>query len=186
MKITKRQLRRIIKEEIATVTDDKIKDVVMGVLSDEGGAAGIEPIQDELEDLEDDDISLPDESMEDIIGDVPGVKRHADGDYIDTTQLESRRIRITKSQLQKIIREACGDQVITFIPDEPEHGHKQFHYGEGSMASYQLNRIEQIASELQEIIHKDDDLDEWVEAKITKAQDYLSTVLNYKLGKHGQ
>ena len=104
MKITKRQLARIIKEEIATVTDAAIEDVVMKILGDEGGAAGLEPIEDALEDLEDDEISLPDEPIEDVVGDVTGVKRHADGDFIDTTQLESR-IRVTKRQLLQIIRE---------------------------------------------------------------------------------
>ena len=104
MKITKRQLARIIKEEIATVTNDAIEDVVMSVLSDEGGAAGLEPIEDALEDLEDDEISLPDEPIEDVVGDVTGVKRHADGDFIDTTQLETR-IRVTKRQLLQIIKE---------------------------------------------------------------------------------
>ncbi len=90
MKITRKQLRKIIAEQIATVTDDAIEDVVMKVLSDEGGAAGLEPIEDALEDLEDDDVSLPDEDIEDVVGDVTGVKRHADGDFIDTTQLEAR------------------------------------------------------------------------------------------------
>ena len=105
MKITKRQLRRIIKEEIATVNDDAIEDAVMGVLSDEGGAAGLDPIEDALEDLEDDDISLPDEDIEDIIGGVVGVKRHADGDYVDTTQLEGKSMKLTKQQLKRIIKE---------------------------------------------------------------------------------
>ena len=36
MKITRKQLRKIIAEQIATVTDDAIEDVVMKVLSDEG------------------------------------------------------------------------------------------------------------------------------------------------------
>ena len=90
MKITRKQLRKIIAEQIATVTDDAIEDVVMKVLSDEGGAAGLEPIEDALEDLEDDDVSLPDEDIEDVVGDVTGVKRHADGDFIDTTQLEAK------------------------------------------------------------------------------------------------
>ena len=105
MRITKRQLRRIIKEETAIIARGTIEDIVMAVLSDEGGAAGLDPIEDELEELEDDEISLPDEPIEDIVGDVPGVKRHADGDYIDTTQLEGRRIKITKRQLRRIIKE---------------------------------------------------------------------------------
>lgn len=102
MKITRKQIRKILAEQIATVTDDAIEDVVMKVLSDEGGAAGVEPIEDALEDLEDDEISLPEEDIEDVIHDVSGVKRHADGDFIDTTQLEVRRL--TKNQLKKAVR----------------------------------------------------------------------------------
>ena len=105
MKITRKQLRTIIAEQIATVDKDAIEDVVMKVLSDEGGAAGLDPIEAALAELEDDEISLPDESIEDIIDDVPGVKRHADGDYVDTTQLEGRKLRITRSQLREIIAE---------------------------------------------------------------------------------
>ena len=84
---------------------DAIEDVVMGVLSDEGGAAGLEPIEGALEELEDEDVSLPDDPIEDVINDVPGVKRHADGDYIDTTKLEGRRMKVTKRQLVQIIKE---------------------------------------------------------------------------------
>lgn len=105
MKITKNQLKKIIQEEIATLDKEKIDDTVMGILSDEGGAAGLDPIEAALEDLETDDISLPDEPIEDIIGQVDGVKRHADGDYVDTTQLEGRLLRMTESQLRRIIRE---------------------------------------------------------------------------------
>ena len=105
MKIPKKQLMRIIKEEIATVNKEKIEDTVMDTLSAEGGAAGLEPIEDALEDLEDDDISLPEEPIEDVIAAVTGVKRHADGDYVDTTQLESKRIKISKLALERIIKE---------------------------------------------------------------------------------
>ena len=105
MKITKRQLKRIIKEEIATINKDAIKATVMDVLSDEGGAAGLEPIEDSLEELEDEDMSLPEDPIEDIIGDVDGVKRHADGDYVDTTQLEGKSMKLTRHQLKRIIKE---------------------------------------------------------------------------------
>lgn len=106
MKITRRQLRRIIREQKAVVTKDAIKDVVMGILSDEGGAAGLEPIERALKDLEDDETSLPDKPIEDIVNDVAGVKRHVDGDFIDTTQLEGA------SKLRKIIREEMsGDKL---------------------------------------------------------------------------
>ena len=106
MKITKKILMKLIREEVETVSDEDIEGVVMDVLSDEGGAAGIDPIEDALEELEDDDSELPDESMEDIIGGVTGVKRHANGDYIDTTQLESKIVtKVTESRLRRFIKE---------------------------------------------------------------------------------
>ena len=111
MKITKSKLQQIIKEEIAVLTKGAIEDEVMDVLSDEGGAAGPEPIQKALSDLENDDISLPEEPIEDIIGDVPGVKRHKDGDFIDTTKLEGKKVKITKKQLRRIIRETISERI---------------------------------------------------------------------------
>ena len=58
-------------------------------------------------------------------------------------------------------------------------------HGEGSMARGQLARSEEVADELLDIIQDDSDLPEWVEAKITKAHDYLTTVLDYMRGKQG-
>ena len=90
-------------EEVVSKSD--IEDAVMGVLSDEGGAAGLDPIEDALEDLENDDDALPDSPIEDIISNVAGVKRHVDGDYVDTTKLEEKMMKITKNQLRRIIKE---------------------------------------------------------------------------------
>ena len=55
--------------------------------------------------------------------------------------------------------------------------------GEGSMARTQLGRTVELAAMIQEMINDDSDLEEWVESKITKAHDYLSTVLNYMRGE---
>ena len=56
-------------------------------------------------------------------------------------------------------------------------------YGEGSMARSQLGRTAEVALMLQDMIGDDTDLEEWVESKITKSQDYLSSVLNYMRGE---
>ena len=55
--------------------------------------------------------------------------------------------------------------------------------GEGSMARSQLGRTTELASMLQSMIQDDSNLEEWVESKITKAHDYLSSVLNYMRGE---
>ncbi len=55
-------------------------------------------------------------------------------------------------------------------------------YGEGSMARGQLGRTAELAIMIQQMVDDNSDLEEWVESKITKANDYLSTVLNYMRG----
>ena len=176
MKITNRQLRRIIKEEIATVNDDAIEDAVMGVLSDEGGAAGLDPIEDALEDLEDDDISLPDEDIEDIIVDVTGVKRHADGDFIDTTQLEGKTVKITKRQLKRIIKEEMA--LLDQVEVEPE-----IHHDGVKMVLNQLDSIAVVAAKTKDLIEAEGEIPEWVQSKVATIQDRLNSVASYLLGK---
>ena len=170
MKITRTQLRRIIKEQIATVNKEEIKDVVMDTLSDEGGAAGLEPIEDALEDLETDEISLPDEPIEDVIDDVDGVKRHADGDYIDTTKLESRLRRIVKEQL------TLDDFMV--IPDTEA---RDFGYGEGEgrMTKSQLDKIARYSQSMHDKLLDDDDLPEWVQSKVAVAAENIGKVYHY-------
>ena len=101
MRIRLSDLKNIIREEAEKIDSDKIAQTVMDVLSDEGGAAGIEPIEDALEDLEGDEEVLPDTDIEELILSVPGVKQHKDGDYIDSTELSE--------WLKKSIREAMDD-----------------------------------------------------------------------------
>ena len=133
MKITRSQLRKFIQEQVATVTDDAIEDVVMDVLSDEGGAAGLEPIEDALEELEDDEVSLPDEPIEDLVGDVAGVKRHADGDYVDTTQLEAR--------IRKLVREAKAEILNENTPMRNAQ-YQQSTYANVNLVSAVVNGVE--------------------------------------------
>jgi len=57
------------------------------------------------------------------------------------------------------------------------------HYDEGSMVVNQLNRLSQLVSELQSMVDETDNHEEWVESKITKAHDYISTVVNYLNGE---
>ena len=99
-----KKLRKIIAEELAVISKSAIDDTVMDVLSDEGGAAGLDPIEKALKDLENNQMELPEDSIEDLISSVAGVKRHRDGDYIDTTQLEGKAY-FTKRRLNQIVKE---------------------------------------------------------------------------------
>lgn len=70
----------------------------------------------------------------------------------------------------KIIKEMCGDIPI----DSPE-----MHHGEGKMARGQLYNIVRYATELMQMFDDNENLPEWVEAKITKAFTYLDDAAHY-------
>ena len=55
---------------------------------------------------------------------------------------------------------------------------------EGEMSKGQLSTGEEAAEELRSILAADEDLPEWVQAKITLAVDYLDTARDYMKGQH--
>ena len=80
-------------------------------------------------------------------------------------------MKIKKEKLKQIIKEEL--QAIM------KEGHGQ----EGKMAQGQLRRISELANMIADQFDDGSNLEEWVEAKITKSQDYLSSVMNYMRGQ---
>ena len=70
-----------------------------------------------------------------------------------------------------------------YVPDMECDCERCASHREGSMARSQLARTSEIAMMLEKMIGEDTDLEEWVESKITKAKDYLSSVLDYMRGE---
>ena len=62
-------------------------------------------------------------------------------------------------------------------PEDPENYAE--YDNEGDMAKDDLRTINDAAQELYDILDSDDNLPEWVQAKITKAVDYIDTVRDY-------
>ncbi len=62
-------------------------------------------------------------------------------------------------------------------PEDPENYAE--YDNEGDMAKDDLRTINDAAKELYDILNTDDNLPEWVQAKITKAMDYLDTARDY-------
>ena len=56
---------------------------------------------------------------------------------------------------------------------------------DNAMAKSQLTRTKDFVDMLIPIIDGMDDMEPWVQAKITKAEDYLNAVLNYYKGNDG-
>jgi hypothetical protein len=68
-------------------------------------------------------------------------------------------------------------QLIAEIADDQEEpGEYDF---EGDMAKTQLKSIIRNSMELHDMLEDDDNLPEWVQSKITLAEDYMTTVYNY-------
>tara|TARA_Y100000593_G_C4296508_1_gene330943 strand:- start:1007 stop:1294 length:288 start_codon:yes stop_codon:yes gene_type:complete len=89
-------------------------------------------------------------------------------------------MKITKSKLIEIIREEVNT-IQNNIGDFNE-GHNE----EGKMAKYDAKEIAQDSIDVFKIINKYDDLPEWLEAKITKAGDYMNSVKDYLTHHHSK
>ena len=83
----------------------------------------------------------------------------------DVKELAHQMTYPTRIKIKKIVREI-----------------KESEQGDGKMAQGQLKRITELSNMIQQQFNDNTNLEEWVEAKITKAEDYLSSVFNYIRG----
>ena len=98
-----------------------------------------------------------------------------------------------KSIKVRILNEVCGGdhsyeapEVGIAVDDEPCGCPDMMHYHnneEGSMSRSQLMHMRGYAEELMHMISDQDDLPEWVEKKITLANDYIAKVKHYIEGE---
>ena len=214
MKITKSQLRQIIKEELskelaeASEAEAQLRkrykeisaklDAGEKLTSDENReylriAAALDPVKEGMDDRE---VLIPgfgkltlkqiETRLVDMLKDAGQGAMEEPPDFYNLRTgmiqafYEAYRKHKGEEQLEEIKASMMGTDYASFPPRDFEYK------GEGSMAVNQLHRTEEIANMLQDMISKEDNLEEWVESKITKAQDYLSSVLNYMSGKRKQ
>lgn len=87
-------------------------------------------------------------------------------------------MKITKQRILEIIKEECGSMQMA---DYGPHHDQYFHFtdDEGGMAKRQLYKIAKYAMMLHDSLEDEDQLEGWVQSKITKAADYMGTVAHY-------
>jgi len=91
-------------------------------------------------------------------------------------------MKINKEDLREIIQEQMN--LMGMGTSEKQNRIEEGYMGgEGRMAQGQLRRIAELAEQVASKFDENSNLEEWVESKITKAEDYLSSVLNYMEGK---
>lgn len=99
---------------------------------------------------------------------------------------------VTKMSKQGPVTMQNYDTIVSFMqkqgetanedhgPEDPKADYNVGEYDrEGDMAKDQLRTVNDAAKELYSIIAADENLPEWVQAKITKAMDYLDTARDY-------
>jgi len=80
-------------------------------------------------------------------------------------------MKISKEKLLRIIKEECNN-----VSNGSALDHIDM---EGEMAKRQLSQIARYAAELDQMLMDDTQLEAWVQAKLTKAADYIKTVKHY-------
>jgi hypothetical protein len=80
-------------------------------------------------------------------------------------------MKINKKRLVEIIEEECAGMEHDYIHQDVDE--------EGRMAKRQLYDMQKYAKELSEMLQDTTQLESWVQAKLTKAADYLKTVKHY-------
>ena len=194
MKINEADLRSIIEEELKAFKNRKN-------VANSKHPSDVEPIEDpnvggilsdDFEHVPEDvpaDVEKPQARVQDL---TPIVKEH---NYSLKSVLEEMKYMGGLGFTNGSISEGhcgCGDPDMSMhhVPsdhvvralevDVEEEPRDLDHYKhEGSMARSQLRRAAKYSQQLGEMIRMDDDLPEWVEAKITKASDYLGSVYHY-------
>jgi hypothetical protein len=78
--------------------------------------------------------------------------------------------------------DTAPDQIATDSKDSVDGEYDD----ESGMAKDQLETIERAAKELEDLLNGNENLPEWIQAKITKAQDYLSTATEVMKSRHEQ
>ena len=82
-------------------------------------------------------------------------------------------MKISKKRLTEIILQECE------MMNEPSHNEMGEMDNEGEFAKRQLHDMEKYSRELGEMLTDTTQLESWVQAKLTKAADYLKTVKHY-------
>ena len=86
-------------------------------------------------------------------------------------------MKITKEQLKTLIQEEYA-LVKSQIPQQ-EDEYFEYPDEEGKMAKRQLESIIECSQQLMSMLGDKTQLESWVQSKITKAEDYISTVKHY-------
>ena len=208
MKITKRQLSRIIREAMPKGGVPDVMGAMGGgkfqprididALTDEIGdraAGGYEPSIDGspsayADMIIDSYLSSPPPPLDTMEGLEYVLTNHRDAveekilEYIGMMTEGETKMKITKNQLRRIIKEE-----LEALSLEDQGRDLAYGEGEGRMSKSQLFKISEYGAELHQMLNDGDDLPEWVQSKIAVMAHDIGKIkhyLEYKLLRKGE
>jgi hypothetical protein len=103
---------------------------------------------------------------------------------------EGKKVRVTRRQLRELIAEACGMDMGAFElePKAEPAGRIMGHGGRARMVRSSLFNIAARTQSLHDRLRDEDELPEWVQAKVAAMLDDVHEIddhLGYKLSQHG-
>ena len=127
-------------------------------------------------------VEVPDAKKDFVVVDFDGQKRMVP--YSELTIVGDKK---DDKKDEKVLDEVCGDDGVLAVSmptlslggDEKDTRRVTPHDREGRMAKAQLYKITKYAMEIMENLHDDDELESWVQSKITKAASYMSAAKHY-------
>ena len=105
------------------------------------------------------------------------VKRYGDNIRKSHVVSAANDFGVDASKLSKAVRKKLGKSMLDEAKDKQEYDY------EGDMAMSQLKSIIANSQRMHDMLSDDTNLPEWVQSKITLAEDYISTASNYMQGE---
>lgn len=138
----------------------------------------------------DEDGNIPDKDVEAAMGDLSSDAKIAAEEYVDSdpdrlgiSSLGEAKMKITKKQLRRIIKEEMHAVSLSKGRD------LDYGTGEGKMTRSQLHHVAEYAVLLHDMIRDEDDLPEWVQSKVAVMASNIGKIkhyLEYKLLRMGE
>ena len=104
-------------------------------------------------------------------------KRYGDNIRKSHVMSAAKDFGVDPSKLSKAVRKKLGKSMLDEAKDKQEYDF------EGDMAMSQLKSIIANSQQMHDMLSEDTNLPEWVQSKITLAEDYITTASNYMQGE---
>ena len=184
MKFTKTQLRNLIKKELqlealtGNPMDDKVaqKEIPGAIAGLQQGSVAMPAQMGVLQGIIGELMPFAQMGAQAMAQQDPGAAKAFEEVMEKVQNMDKEMEDAAEKEIKKTMKEGCsgGMAPAPYIEEDPHESH-----GEGRMAKSQLYKAAHYAQQLHNMIEDGEELDAWIQAKITKASDYLDSVRGF-------